>query len=226
MSKISTRWTKEVKYIASIYPGVLEPIRLNHGPSPDPAKGGRLTTYQLTPVPKGKPACVIEIADGFENILDVFAVGSGTRNNPVTFKPVDPEETVKVLLGLWTGNMVGVPPGASPGIMEIIGTVPQRSEMEQMRRQQTLYGEFLYADGSRLHREGNWKEITGAMRVMAEWLGRGSDIWVNPAKANEMIDCPECGGIIAPNANVCIHCKTRFRPISAELAQFNPVGAA
>ncbi len=213
------KWTPDVKFIASIYPGELDTVALNHGPSPSP-KTPRRTVYKLTPVPRDqartKP-CVIEVRDGFEDVLDLMGIQSG---NKYMSKPVDSAETVGCLLKYWTGNMVGVPPGASPGIIEISNTLPTQAEFREMFERQTQYAEFLFQEGERLNRENNWKEITGAMKVMARWIGRET-IWATPEQANKMENCPACGELIPPKVAICKHCHTKLRALPKEIAVFN-----
>jgi hypothetical protein len=213
------KWTPDIKFIASIYPGELDSVPLNHGPSPQP-RTPRRTVYKLTPVPRDKARtnpCVIEVRDGFEDVIDLMGAQTGRKTMP---KPVDSAETVACLLKYWTGSMVGVPPGATPGIIEIANTVPTQAEFRQMFEIQTAYFEFLFQTGERLNRENNWKEITGAMRIGAEWLGRDSD-WSNPARVTEMVACPACGELIMPKMAVCKHCHTRLRALPKEIAAFN-----
>lgn len=211
------KWQPDTHYIASIYPGDLDAIALNHGPSPDRTKGRR-TIYRLTPVPRAeartKP-CVIQVADAFEDVIDLF--GGPKAKQP---KPIDSAETVRNLLQYWTGNMVGVPSGASPGIIEIANTFPTKAEFERMFEMQTLYFEWGYQRGEQLHRENNWKEITGAMKLGALWLRR-EPIWANPAQVSEMVACPLCKGMIDPTASVCIHCSRTIRALPKELAALN-----
>jgi len=213
------KWVADTRYIASIYPGELDSIALNHGPSPNRSKGRR-TVYKLTPVPKEtmrtKP-CVIEVVDGFEDVINLMGIQQGDPKMP---KPVDSKETVENLLRYWTGNMVGVPTGAAPGIIEIVNTIPSIAEMKRMVEMQTLYFEWGFQNGERLHRENNWKEITGAMKLGAEWLGRDV-IWANPAQVSEMVKCPACEQLIAPRVAICHHCGTKLRALPKELAALN-----
>ncbi len=211
------RWAPDTKYIASIYPGELDAIALNHGPSPS-KREGRRTVYKLKPVPREeartKP-CIIQVVDGFEDVINMM--GNGEKTMP---KPVDANETVRCLLQYWTGNMVGVPTGATPGIIEIANTFPTKAEFERLFELQTLYGEFLFQEGERLNRENNWKEITGAMKVMAMWLGKDT-VWSNPTRVAEMVNCPACGGLIQPRVSICLHCGTKLRALPRELAALN-----
>ena len=212
------RYTAEVKRIASIYPGELPPIALNHGQFQD-RKKGRRTIYELTPVPRDKARtkpCVIEVYDSFEDVLDVMA---GERNAKMP-KGVACEDIVADLLRQWTGNMVEVPAGASPGIIEIANTFPTQAEFNRMFEMQTAYANYLYAKASDLNRTGNFKEITGAMRVMAEWLGKSAD-WIDPSQVIEKTNCPACGGEIMPKVSICRHCGTKLRALPRELAILN-----
>ncbi len=213
------KWAADTRYIASIYPGDLEAVAYNHGPSPDRTKGRR-TVYRLTPVPRETARtrpCVIEVADGFEDVLNPMGGSFGNKYQP---KPVDADETVRCLLQHWTGNMVGVPAGASPGIILIANTFPTKAEMERMFEMQTLYFEWGYQEGERLHRENSWKEITAAMKIGAAWLGKDT-IWSNPARVSEMVNCPACGEEIQPKVAVCKHCRTRLRALPKEIAILN-----
>jgi formylmethanofuran dehydrogenase subunit E len=93
-----------------------------------------------------------------------------------------------------------------------------------MFEMQTQYAEWNFQRGEQLHRENNWKEITGAMRIMAEWLGRDT-IWANPAKVSDMVNCPACGELIMPKVTVCKHCRTVLRAMPKDLALLNRVSA-
>ncbi len=213
------KWAADTRYIASIYPGELETIAYNHGPAPDRTKGRR-TVYKLRPVPREEARtrpCIIEVSDAFEDVLNPMGGGMGEK---WTFKPVDADETVNCLLRHWTGNMVGVPAGAIPGIIQIANTIPTKAEHERMMEAQTAYFEWGFQEGERLHRENNWKEITGAMKIGASWLGKDV-IWANPAKVSEMVNCPACGGMIQPKVSICLHCGTKLRALPRELAALN-----
>jgi hypothetical protein len=157
--------------------------------------------------------------DGFEDVIDMgsLSIHNSKARQP---KPVDARETVENLLRIWTGNMVGVPPGASPGVIEIANTFPTKTESEEMIERQTLYAEFLFTEGERLDREKNWKEITGAMKIMAKWLGKQT-LWSEPGRVSDMVPCPACGGQILPRIPKCIHCGTQLRPFPKDLAALN-----
>ncbi|MEY4299378.1 MAG: hypothetical protein RIR25_614 [Verrucomicrobiota bacterium] len=225
------RYIADVKYIASIYPGPLEAVRRNYGPSRESngPKVQRSTVFRLEPVPReGKPH-VIEVVDSFEDVLDI--VGSSAEQKrgerPRMIKPVPVESIVADLLNVWTGGLYNVPQGATPGIMEIQPLqselrqgktpVPSLSELRQMTEMQTLYFEFLFSEGERYHKQSDWNNITGAMRLAAEWLGY-SRVWSNRAIARDSTPCPFCTTMISSSALVCPQCTRVVRAIPPGLA--------
>lgn len=212
------KYTAEVRYIASIWPGKLEPITLYHGPSPV-VSSKRSTQYKLQPVARGLKPFVLEVADGFENVFDPMTIGSNSSQR-MRSKPVDGAETVNVLIKHWAGNIVDMPPGGGMGIREIIGTVPQKQELEQMREELTVFCEYKFQQGEQHHRQNQWKEITQTMRDCASWLEKDT-IWANPASASELINCVACGELVKPRASVCKHCGYQLRALPPEIAALN-----
>jgi hypothetical protein len=212
------KYTADVRYIASIWPGKLEPVTLYHGPSPD-VHSRRATQYKLTPVTRTGRPCVIEVADAFENVFNPMAAGNSSADRQAS-KPVDSQETVDNLLRIWAGGIIGVPPGAAPGIIQIIGTVPQRAELDRMREQQTIFAEWGFQQGELHHRQNQWKEITQTMRDMAIWLEKDV-LWANPAAASELVNCVACGELVKPQAAVCRHCGMRLKALPPEIEALN-----
>lgn len=212
------KYTAEVRYIASIWPGKLERVTLYHGPSPN-VHSKRATGYELQPVPRGGKAFVLEVADGFENVFDPTAIGNKSSDRRRS-SPIDSAETVRVLVNHWGGNIVDMPPGGGLGIREIIGTIPQKQELEQMRSELTLFAEFQFQKGELHHRQNQWKEITQTMRDCANWLEKDV-LWANPASASELINCVACGELVKPKAAVCKHCGYQLRALPPEIAALN-----
>jgi hypothetical protein len=234
------RYVADSKYIASIFPGNLDRIKLYHGVNPKPGSG-RATVYCLPPVPReGRPVIpedltnvkhvkqngrhfvVLEVSDAFENILNPLkSAESGTR--VWDSGPVPCEEIIGTLMKHWTGNMVGVPPGATPGVMVINNSTPSQDETAIMLRAQNAFYEYMFQEGERLARENDWKHITDNMRDACDWLGHKRN-WAHPGNSQSTINCPECKQPILADANVCHHCRTRLRPVSPELAALQPAG--
>lgn len=210
----------DVKYIASIYPGELPPITRALGVSPNATGKGasRSTTFTLKPVKRGQKPFVLEVYDSFEEVLDVVgSSGAKPGEKPRISKPVPVEVIVEDLLNHWTGGLFNVPPGAKPGIMEVINSAPSQKELFQMDAQQTLYFEYLFTEGERLHKENNWKDITETMRLAAEYLGY-SRVWSNRSIARETDPCPFCTTMIPRAALVCPTCQHVVKRIPKNLA--------
>lgn len=211
------KFEADLKYVASIWPGQMPDIALNHGPSPH-VNSPRRTVYKLKPVPRNRPPYSIEIHDSYENVLDLMGgvnVGSKWQSRIV---PVD--TIVRQLLKEWAGGLPGVPPGAAPGIIEVVNRAPSTRELDQMREQQTIYAEFMWAAGREHYQHDDWKGITEHMRLMALWLGK-HDEWADPAMAKNLVSCPHCFENIHPEATVCKHCGKVVRPMSPEMALLN-----
>lgn len=216
------KYEAESFYVASIYPGQLEPVKLYHGTSPD-ARQGRCTTYTMKPVARGKKACTIEVFDAFETVIDPMQTmqqGVVTR----TPRPVSGQNTADVLVSYWAANIHGMPQGAGPGVMRIVGTVPTEQEKAIMTAQLSKYAEWRFMKGERLHAEKKIDQITDEMVLMAKWLGRQT-AWSDPGMALEMVECPECTGLIKPHAKVCIHCKRAVK-FDAHVAESELAGTA
>src|SRR6185312_10003537 len=201
------KYVAESRYIASIYPGQLEPIRLYHGPSFDP-KSGRCTMYRIPPVPRGDKPFVLEVSDAFETVLQLTPDGSEKVSKPVVV-----DETVKTLLHNWAENIAEFP--GRPGVMEIAGPEPTEDELRQMREQQTVLFEALYHQGKLLS-VNDWKRITEPMRMAGTYLGR-SDSWLNPE--NSGVECPACAEPISSRAAICKHCGYKIRAVPGEVEE-------
>lgn len=218
-------------YIASIYPGELEPVRRNYGPSRQSTGKGaeRSTCFRLTPIVRGsKPGyCIIEVTDSFEDVIDLSQIQNSTAGSvhkPKALKPVPVETIVADVLAIWTGGLFNVPQGAKPGIMQIAGTVPTQNELREMTLTQTLYFEYLFAEGERLDQQKDWKDITGVMRLAAEWLGHRR-AWSHRAIAADSSPCPICTAMVPNAAYVCPSCGKVIRALPAELAALQAMPA-
>jgi hypothetical protein len=229
------RYIADVRFLASIYPGKITPIRRNYGTSlHGEGKGAnRSTLFELEPVARGKKPFVLPIYDSFEEILDIVALSSmaNSPRKPRGSKPVSSDSIVADLLKEWTGGLFNVPQDASPGIMEIR---PMKVEMEKFYRdarelpgpnvgeikymtdRQTQYFEFLFTEGERHHKQNNWKEITETMRIAAEWLGHDRE-WSSRAIAKESGPCPLCTQIVANAAIFCPSCHQQIRAMPPEI---------
>jgi hypothetical protein len=214
------RYEAEHRYIASIYPGRVEPQRRHYGLSRESLgpRANRSTLFELEPVPRGEAPFILRVTDSFEDVLDVLGQ-SGTEggHKPKLTKPVGADDVVRDLLSCWTGGLFNVPSDAKPGIIEIAGTRPAAGEMVQMLQQQTVYFEFLFNEGERLHKANEWKEITDVMRLGAEWLQRNV-IWANRSMAADSVPCPLCTTIIPGAAVFCPQCRQQIRALPAEIA--------
>lgn len=218
------RYQAESVFIASIYPGKLETIRRNYGPSRESVgpNSRRSTSFELEPVAKGKKPFIIEVIDSFQDIPNWMSGRKETIAKPVTC-----QEIADDLLGRWTGGLFNVPGGAKPGIIQIAGTQPTASEMSEMRMFQTRYFEYLFNEGEKLHDKKQWDNITETMRLAADGLGR-SVTWANPAIAMDFGPCPLCATSIPNWVSVCSGCGNTIRTMPAEIAALNkpePVAA-
>lgn len=219
------KYTAESIWIASIYPGIVQPITKYHGPHPSP-RSARATVYRLKPVQRGGKPFLLEVSDAFENVPNPMKAAESMKSERIgstmvfDSSPVACEEIVENLLQEWAGGMVGLPPGAAPGIIRLIGTVPTQDERERMTQQQTILYEYLFQEGERLYRQSDWKGITQTMRDAAVWLGH-ERIWSTPAKSSESVNCPGCNEVISSAAAVCKHCGTRIKELPGEIAALN-----
>lgn len=203
------KYTAESKFIASIYPGKLERLTRSHGTDPNP-RSGRCTVYWIPPVSRHtRPGWkTLEVPDAFENILDV-PKSSETRGKVWASSPVSCEEIIQDILTKWTGNMVGVPEGAAPGVMQIVGTVPTTAELAHLKAIQTNYFEWRFQQGEELHKKNQWNLISETMRDAAIWLGH-ERIWASPEQSSNTIKCPECKQLIPADATTCFQCHAKF----------------
>lgn len=226
-----SRYTADVRYIASIYPGNLQAQILHHGPSTDP-RNGRATRYWIPPVPKKeKPeipeyvtnvkavkvecpnigvrwCAVLEVSDSFENVPDVSSIANGGKMQ-WTLAPVDCDQIATYLWNYWAGHFVGLPVGAAPGIMIVSGEVPKIDEMLKMIHMQQAFYEHRLLQGDKCQREGNWKEFTEEMRDAARYLGKTRD-WAGGVISG---DCFACKQPIPPDAYICHHCGYQIKPL-------------
>lgn len=232
------RYSADVKFIASIYPGQLPDIRRNYGLSKNCDGDGaqRSTLFHMEPVPRGAPPYVIAVFDSFESVRDFVRQAGGPR---AKYNPnmVEVESIVNDLLGQWAGNQHLIPqqPPATPGIIEInplpaelknfsregILPKPNGEELEVMRARQTAYFEFLFNEGEKISRGDHqainqWSNYTPEMRLAAKWLDRHTQ-WSDPAMASDNEPCPFCQQLITPAAYVCKWCHRTVRAIPPEL---------
>ena len=212
------KYSAESTFIASIYPGELDAISLNHGPKPE-VNSPRRTTYKLKPVKRGEKPYVIEVSDAFENILD--PTKSAAQGRKFWSSAIVPyREICDNLISVWAGNMVGVPTGAGFGIMEVPNTLPTQAQLRQMMDRQTAFAEWAFQEGEKCNRENNWKDIRDCWRVMAIWLGKKA-LWANPESASTLVNCPACRTLIDPEAAVCATCGTVVRALPESIAHLN-----
>ena len=219
------RYTAEVAYIASIYPGQLEPQRRNYGPSLASAGKAavRSSLFQLEPVKRGEKPFVLTISDCFEDILDLGQLGVGGNNKARTAKPVPVESIVlDDLIARWTGGLFGVPQDAKPGVMKINNTMATKDEMREMMEMQTRYFEYMFSEGERIYKDKPAGEsVTATMRIAAEWLMRPR-LWSNTSMAAASAPCPFCREMrLDPEAYICAKCTRVVRAIPPELAVLN-----
>lgn len=231
------RYIADVRFIASIYPGKLPDIRRNYGKTLDGEGFGveRSTLFHLEPVKRGDKPFILPVYDSFESVLNIFELSAlkGQAQKPRMPKPVRCQDIMADILKEWTGGLHNVPAGAMPGVGEVSllpsqlkefnssGKMPAglaQDELSQLESQQTLYFEYLFTEGERLHKEANWKEITETMRLAADWLGYQRE-WSHRAIARDSGPCPLCTSIIPNAAIFCPHCHQQVRAMPAEIAK-------
>jgi hypothetical protein len=234
------KYTAEIRYIASIYPGKLEPQTKFHGPERDSRKG-RATRYWLPPVPRhGKPVlpkednvsnvkihkiesstgvryvAVLEVPDAFESIPNpIDSVGGRLKFN---MGPVLCDEIANNLMQYWGGNFVDLPPGAAPGMIIIQNEIPTVAEMDRMILMQKNFYEYRLMQGDNAANQNRWKEITQEMKDAVVYLGKERP-WSGGMLT---VDCPLCFSPIPAQAAICNRCGHRIKPIPADLAALNP----
>jgi hypothetical protein len=223
------RYIPDVRFIASIYPGQLPIIRRHYSPD----RNGGSTAFSFDPVPRGGRAFVLPVYDSFESLLDVqglSAMGNQNVQKPRLPKPVPVETIVADILKEHTGGLFNVPQGATPGVAEIFplkvelkkfadtGDLPSPTgaEMKAMMATQSMYFEYLFTEGERLHKQNNWKEITDTMRLAADWLGYKRD-WSHRDMASDSAPCPWCTSMISNQAIVCPSCNRQVKATPAHL---------
>jgi|SRR6185436_2428444 len=237
------RYIPDVKFIASIYPGQLPTIRRHYGPSrnSEGPTAQRSTAFVFEPVARGERAFVLPIYDSFESVLDITALSAMGNQNPQKPrlpKPVAVETIVADILKEHTGGLFNVPQGASPGLIEIVpmkvelkkyadtGDLPgpSVSELRSMMAMQSMYFEYLFTEGERLHKQNNWKEITDTMRLGADWLGYKRE-WSHRDMASDSGPCPWCTTMISNQAIVCPSCNRQVKETPAHLLKIEKAAA-
>lgn len=212
-------------YLASVYPGKLEPIARSYGPSYD-TKGGRRTVFKFKPADRFANRQkdrydVMEIVDSWEDVPNPskpVIVNNGRM--PTDSRLVPCEEIVKDLLKVWCGSTVGLPSGVTPGVMVIANSVPTQAEFEKLEAMQTSFAQYMTQEGDRLYAAKEMKAITPQMRESVKYLGYRRD-WSDPKAVINNAECPECRQLIHADQAVCHHCKVRLKPMSPELAALN-----
>lgn len=221
-----SKYQAEIRYIASIYPGKIAPITKFVGPSMNP-RDGRATVYWMPSIKRDeKPSdkrdgkkqqnltilkvgyqhiAVLSVADSFENVLDPLQLGTGLKTAD-TYKPlpVSCDELARDLISHWAGNMVGLPPGASPGIMVCANLTPTQDELSRMVLMQTAYFEHRLQEADNLANENRHRFITDEMKTAAIWLGKDRS-WATPS-AN-LGKCKWCMATMPSEAIVCQICS-------------------
>lgn len=207
---MASRYQAEIAYIASIYPGPVDPQRRSYGPTRESSgpSAVRSMLYELTPVERGDKPFVMELCDCFQDVIDVqqLSIENTKQRMP---KPVDVNEIVNDLLKVWTGGLIGVPQGAKPGIIKIINSVPSQAELREMMSAQTIYFEYLFNEGERLHQEKKWDLITPTMRLAATWLDR-KRTWAQQNMSASSGPCPLCYEMVPNEAVFCNACKQQI----------------
>jgi len=192
--------------IASIYYGVLGPVTLPHGPSMRESDG-RSTLYELKPVPREKMLTkpfVLTVTDAFETVPNPEQ-SSGTKMAKSS-RPVDVNQIADYLVRHWAGNFMGLPPGATPGIVRIKGTIPHQDEMKEMISRQTAFAEHMFNAAEKLVSERQTRWITQTMRDSSVWLKRLRP-WTHQMMSDTAEEpCPFCRVLIEPQAYVCKAC--------------------
>ena len=206
------KYVASEKYICSIFPGPMPEVRMGHGPTPNP-RDGNLTVYQLKPVKKGDKPFVLKVSDSFEHPVDALKTAEQGRTIYDT-NLVTCEEITNALLRHWVGNMVGLPHGALPGIMEIISEVPKQAELRQLEEQQQAYMEYMFMEGERIARDKSVDQISPPMKLAAEHLGR-ERLWSHPAQSLKTVSCEHCRQQIPDDATLCHHCGGRQEAVIA-----------
>ena len=220
------RYEAEARYIASIFPSETEKIMQYHGPRQE-TTSSRCTVYHLPKVVKGEEpeiephmkhnvktikigarewCAIMEITDGFENIPDIQPEAMGRGRNTFLARPVACERIASNLLTIWVGSITGLPTGATPGIIQIQGTVPTQAEIHKMKSAQQQFYEVRLAEGDRLFNEKNMRAISQQMKDAAIYLGR-ERTWSGSYGVVGTTDCPHCFESVNPRATVCPHCQ-------------------
>lgn len=210
------RYTAEVKYICSIYPGKLQEVSFHVGPEPEP-NSPRSTKFFHPGVPKGDKPKVFEVTDAFENIMDVQQSTGRKKRSMSKLVPCD--ELVSNILRTWAGNMVDIPTGMGPGIMEIANSSPTTVEMQILLERQHAFFEHMFMKGERLALEKLVKELTEPMFLAAEWLGRKTN-WAS-ITVGTTVPCPVCREQIEEDAYICKNCGTKLKALPAHLQALN-----
>jgi len=165
-------------------------------------------------VKRGEAPCVIEVADGFENIHNPMR--SHKKSEQWESKIVDCKEIRADIVKEWSGAIYDCPPGAGMGILEIAGEYPTEDELRLMMEMQTRFAEWCFQRGEECIRDKKGADIRGMWRTMAMWLGRKTtNNWATPSLAAHDVNCYWCQTLISPNAKVCVNC-TRTQPQFAE----------
>lgn len=203
----------EKVYIASIHPSKTDAVILPHGATMRKEEG-RSTKYELKPVPREKmnKPFLLEVTDAYESVLD-----NTNTNGTFVARPVDVNQIADWLVNHWAGNMTDCP---SPGIMKIIGTVPQQAELEELARRQTAYSEHMFERAEMLVFERRSKFITQQMRDAAIWLRRERN-WVNQSISEQTEKCPACRQDMPIDAYICHHCGTKVRKFPENIEVLN-----
>lgn len=203
----------DATYICSIYPGQKPRIFKPFGPSYK-RSGGTSFWYSLKPVKRGGKPFVLKVTDMFQHYRDPLNAGQPWKTDPVECNQIADN-----LITEWAGNIPNLPPGAFPGIMRIIGTVPMQSEIEQMEEGLQSYFEFLFLEGDQMSKS-NPKWVSPEHRLAAEWLGRMTP-WANASQALRDTICPSCKQPIPLDAARCHMCGAQVKAFTGELAQLN-----
>ncbi len=207
---MALRYQAEIAYLCSIYPGKLEAQRRNYGPTRDSngPKAVRSSLFELEPVDRGAKPFILELCDSFEDILDIQQLNIQNTKARIS-KPVDVQTIANDLLSVWTGGLIGVPQGAKPGIMLIANSTPSQGEKQQMMEMQTMYFEYMFNEGERLHQEKKWDSITETMRLAAVWLDR-KRVWAHRNMSADSGPCPLCHSMVPNEAVFCNECKQQI----------------
>lgn len=138
-------------------------------------------------------------------------------------RDIPADAIVKSLVQEWASGRMTDSAAGTPGIRVYVPSISLEEQLDEMRRNQTVYFRDLVFQGDKLHDAKQWDQITNLHRIAAGWLREETRPWYNPIKGQRMKVCPACGETMNRMAIVCKSCSTNVFTFAATMKELGVI---